>query len=124
MLRFAVFGTVPFLTSILSTMLPMLAAAKQDAMRGVFCYGESGSPRAGRGAAHPFFGLVSPVPFEVGHGAFRLPVEGGTARGRVTAERVPSLSSLSCLLPVSVSLTRPQSRCIRAQRTTVRPHLS
>lgn len=33
-----VFGTVPFLTSILGTMLPMLAAAKHDTMRGVFCY--------------------------------------------------------------------------------------
>ncbi|XP_075405229.1 maestro heat-like repeat-containing protein family member 1 isoform X2 [Tenrec ecaudatus] len=32
-----VFGMVPFLTSILSTMLPMLPMAKQDAMRVVFC---------------------------------------------------------------------------------------
>lgn len=40
------FGTVPFLTSILGTMLPMLTAAKHDTMRGVFCYGKSGSPRA------------------------------------------------------------------------------
>ncbi|XP_069882138.1 maestro heat-like repeat-containing protein family member 1 isoform X2 [Dipodomys merriami] len=32
-----VFGMVPFLPSILSTMLPMLGMAKQDAMRVVFC---------------------------------------------------------------------------------------
>uniref|UniRef100_A0A8C6EDN1 Maestro heat-like repeat-containing protein family member 1 n=1 Tax=Moschus moschiferus TaxID=68415 RepID=A0A8C6EDN1_MOSMO len=32
-----VFGMVPFLTSILSTMLPMLAAAKHDSMKVVFC---------------------------------------------------------------------------------------
>ncbi|XP_006830837.1 PREDICTED: maestro heat-like repeat-containing protein family member 1 isoform X2 [Chrysochloris asiatica] len=32
-----VFGMVPFLTSILNTMLPMLLMAKQDAMRVVFC---------------------------------------------------------------------------------------
>ncbi|XP_057353603.1 maestro heat-like repeat-containing protein family member 1 isoform X1 [Manis pentadactyla] len=33
-----VFGTVPFLTSILSTMLPMLGAAKHDTTRVVLCY--------------------------------------------------------------------------------------
>lgn len=33
-----VFGMVPFLPSILSTMLPMLSMAKQDALRVVFCY--------------------------------------------------------------------------------------
>ncbi|XP_055482603.1 maestro heat-like repeat-containing protein family member 1 isoform X2 [Psammomys obesus] len=33
-----VFGMVPFLPSILSTMLPMLGLAKQDALRVVFCY--------------------------------------------------------------------------------------
>ncbi|XP_061294016.1 maestro heat-like repeat-containing protein family member 1 isoform X3 [Bos javanicus] len=32
-----VFGVVPFLTSILSTMLPMLGAAKHDSMKVVFC---------------------------------------------------------------------------------------
>ncbi|XP_007954301.1 maestro heat-like repeat-containing protein family member 1 [Orycteropus afer afer] len=32
-----VFGTVPFLPSILSTMLPMLVMAKQDVMRVAFC---------------------------------------------------------------------------------------
>ncbi|XP_072806090.1 maestro heat-like repeat-containing protein family member 1 isoform X3 [Vicugna pacos] len=32
-----VFGMVPFLTSVLSTMLPMLGAAKHDTMRVVFC---------------------------------------------------------------------------------------
>ncbi|XP_037659046.1 maestro heat-like repeat-containing protein family member 1 isoform X4 [Choloepus didactylus] len=32
-----VFGTVPFLPSILSTMLPMLGLAKHDALRAVFC---------------------------------------------------------------------------------------
>lgn len=32
-----VFGMVPFLTSILSTMLPMLGMAKQDTMRVAFC---------------------------------------------------------------------------------------
>ncbi|XP_047641436.1 maestro heat-like repeat-containing protein family member 1 isoform X3 [Phacochoerus africanus] len=32
------FGTVPFLTSILSTMLPMLSLAKHDSMRVVFCF--------------------------------------------------------------------------------------
>uniref|UniRef100_A0A452F4X2 Maestro heat like repeat family member 1 n=1 Tax=Capra hircus TaxID=9925 RepID=A0A452F4X2_CAPHI len=32
-----VFGMVPFLTSILSTMLPMLGAAKHDSMKVVFC---------------------------------------------------------------------------------------
>ncbi|KAM4865340.1 maestro heat-like repeat-containing protein family member 1 [Thomomys bottae] len=32
-----VFGMVPFLPSILSTMLPMLSMAKQDAMKVVFC---------------------------------------------------------------------------------------
>lgn len=32
-----VFGMVPFLTSILSTMLPMLSLAKHDSMRVVFC---------------------------------------------------------------------------------------
>ncbi|KAG8515439.1 Maestro heat-like repeat-containing protein family member 1 [Galemys pyrenaicus] len=35
-----VLGTVPFLTSILSTMLPMLGWAKHDSTRVVFCYGE------------------------------------------------------------------------------------
>ncbi|XP_004679984.1 PREDICTED: maestro heat-like repeat-containing protein family member 1, partial [Condylura cristata] len=34
----AVFGTVPFLSSILSTMLPMLGWAKRDCTRVVFCY--------------------------------------------------------------------------------------
>ncbi|XP_070604565.1 LOW QUALITY PROTEIN: maestro heat-like repeat-containing protein family member 1 [Erythrolamprus reginae] len=33
-----VFGMVPFLTSILGTMLPMLPMAKQDNMKFVFCY--------------------------------------------------------------------------------------
>ncbi|KAL8181435.1 UNVERIFIED_CONTAM: Maestro heat-like repeat-containing protein member 1, partial [Gekko kuhli] len=33
-----VFGMVPFLTSILGTMLPMLGMARQDAMRVVFCF--------------------------------------------------------------------------------------
>uniref|UniRef100_A0A670I2P9 Maestro heat like repeat family member 1 n=1 Tax=Podarcis muralis TaxID=64176 RepID=A0A670I2P9_PODMU len=33
-----VFGMVPFLNSILGTMLPMLGMAKQDNMRTVFCY--------------------------------------------------------------------------------------
>ncbi|KAM6318671.1 maestro heat-like repeat-containing protein family member 1 [Aegotheles albertisi] len=33
-----VFGMVPFLNSILGTMLPMLAMAKQDHMKAVFCY--------------------------------------------------------------------------------------
>ncbi|KAM6454656.1 maestro heat-like repeat-containing protein family member 1 isoform 3-T3 [Liasis olivaceus] len=33
-----VFGMVPFLNSILGTMLPMLAVAKQDNMKSVFCY--------------------------------------------------------------------------------------
>ncbi|KAM9304369.1 maestro heat-like repeat-containing protein family member 1 isoform 2-T2 [Morus bassanus] len=33
-----VFGMVPFLNSILGTMLPMLAMAKQDHMKSVFCY--------------------------------------------------------------------------------------
>lgn len=40
----AVFGMVPFLTSVLSTMLPMLGMAKHDSMRVVFCCGESGPP--------------------------------------------------------------------------------
>jgi len=35
-----VFGMVPFLNSILGTMLPMLGMAKQDHMKSVFCYGE------------------------------------------------------------------------------------
>ena len=38
----AVFGVVPFLTSILSTMLPMLGAAKHDSMKVVFCCGKTG----------------------------------------------------------------------------------
>ncbi|XP_014811632.1 PREDICTED: maestro heat-like repeat-containing protein family member 1 isoform X1 [Calidris pugnax] len=33
-----VFGMVPFLNSILGTMLPMLGMAKQDHMKAVFCY--------------------------------------------------------------------------------------
>ncbi|KAJ7338263.1 hypothetical protein JRQ81_011005 [Phrynocephalus forsythii] len=33
-----VFGMVPFLTSILGTMLPMLSMAKHDSLRSVFCY--------------------------------------------------------------------------------------
>uniref|UniRef100_A0A8C3SI65 Maestro heat like repeat family member 1 n=1 Tax=Chelydra serpentina TaxID=8475 RepID=A0A8C3SI65_CHESE len=33
-----VFGMVPFLNSILGTMLPMLGMAKQDNMKSVFCY--------------------------------------------------------------------------------------
>ncbi|XP_038030606.2 maestro heat-like repeat-containing protein family member 1 isoform X3 [Anas platyrhynchos] len=33
-----VFGMVPFLNSILGTMLPMLGMAKQDHMKSVFCY--------------------------------------------------------------------------------------
>lgn len=32
---------VPFLNSILGTMLPMLGMAKQDNMRTVFCYGKA-----------------------------------------------------------------------------------
>ena len=43
----AVFGVVPFLTTVLSTMLPMLGLAKHDSMRVVFCCGELGC-RAGR----------------------------------------------------------------------------
>ncbi|NXJ72961.1 MROH1 protein, partial [Rostratula benghalensis] len=35
-----VFGMVPFLNSILGTMLPMLGMAKQDHMKSVFCYGK------------------------------------------------------------------------------------
>lgn len=35
---------VPFLTSVLSTMLPMLGMAKHDSMRVVFCCGKSGPP--------------------------------------------------------------------------------
>lgn len=31
---------VPFLNSILGTMLPMLGMAKQDHMKSVFCYGK------------------------------------------------------------------------------------
>lgn len=45
--RFAVFGMVPFLTSVLSTMLPMLGMAKHDTMRAAFCCGKMGSLRAG-----------------------------------------------------------------------------
>lgn len=37
---FLVFGMVPFLNSILGTMLPMLGMAKQDHMKAVFCYGK------------------------------------------------------------------------------------
>ncbi|NXY23889.1 MROH1 protein, partial [Atrichornis clamosus] len=33
-----VFGMVPFLNSILGTMLPMLGMARQDSMKSVFCY--------------------------------------------------------------------------------------
>lgn len=43
----AVFGTVPFLTTVLSTMLPMLGLAKHDSMRVVFCCGESAPGQAG-----------------------------------------------------------------------------
>lgn len=53
---FAVFGMVPFLTSILSTMLPMLGMAKHDTMRVAFCCGKMGSPGRGLGAACPPFG--------------------------------------------------------------------
>lgn len=34
---------VPFLNSILGTMLPMLTVAKQDSMKSVFCYGKTAS---------------------------------------------------------------------------------
>lgn len=40
----AVFGMVPFLPSILGTMLPMLGMAKQDHMRVVFCFGKDTLP--------------------------------------------------------------------------------
>ncbi|NXA44227.1 MROH1 protein, partial [Eudromia elegans] len=33
-----VFGMVPFLNSVLGTMLPMLGMAKADPMKSVFCY--------------------------------------------------------------------------------------
>ncbi|XP_072269283.1 maestro heat-like repeat-containing protein family member 1 [Pyxicephalus adspersus] len=36
-----VFGMVPFVNSILGTMLPMLGMAKQDPMKAVFCVGEA-----------------------------------------------------------------------------------
>ncbi|NXF73663.1 MROH1 protein, partial [Sclerurus mexicanus] len=36
-----VFGMVPFLSSILGPMLPMLGMAKQEHMKCAFCYGES-----------------------------------------------------------------------------------
>lgn len=42
-----VFGMVPFLNSILGTMLPMLGMAKQDHMKSVFCYGEAFAGPAG-----------------------------------------------------------------------------
>ncbi|KAH0617331.1 hypothetical protein JD844_015380 [Phrynosoma platyrhinos] len=43
----SVFGMVPFLNSILGTMLPMLAMAKQDNMKSVFCYGKGIANRHG-----------------------------------------------------------------------------
>lgn len=68
-LPLAAFGMVPFLTSILNTMLPMLGAAKHDATREVLCYGEQGPP--GHAASVP-----SPVPLCGRHGSSRLQ-EGG-----------------------------------------------
>lgn len=59
----AVFGMVPFLTSILSTMLPMLGAAKHDSMKVVFCCGKTG-PLWGGGwvrSAHCWGGSLFPV---------------------------------------------------------------
>ncbi|KAJ7428606.1 hypothetical protein BTVI_00146 [Pitangus sulphuratus] len=44
-----VFGMVPFLNSILGTMLPMLGMAKQDHMKSVFCYGTSWGGDVGKG---------------------------------------------------------------------------
>lgn len=74
--RLAVFGTVPLLTSILSTMLPMLSLAKHDSMRVVFCFGEraplgAGGVSAGRGlgAACFLLGLLSLVPLGRAGGA-------------------------------------------------------
>lgn len=52
-LPLAAFGMVPFLTSILNTMLPMLGTAKHDTTREVLCYGEQGLP------GHA--GLLSPL---------------------------------------------------------------
>lgn len=81
----AVFGMVPFLTSILSTMLPMLGAAKHDSMKVVFCCGKTG-PLWGGGwvwSAHCWGGLCFQCSFVGGRGAFRLQEEGGTIRGRV-----------------------------------------
>lgn len=81
----AVFGVVPFLTSILSTMLPMLGAAKHDSMKVVFCCGKTG-PLWGGGwvwPAHSWGGLFFQCSFVGGWGAFRLQEEGGMIRGRV-----------------------------------------
>lgn len=82
----AVFGMVPFLTSILSTMLPMLGAAKHDSMKVVFCCGKTG-PLRGDGWVWPAHSWGAVLCFQCsfvgGWGAFRLQEDGGTIRGRV-----------------------------------------
>lgn len=67
----AVFGMVPFLTSILNTMLPMLGMAKHDTMRVVFCCGKMVS--TGRGWVLPAHSLAFCLhcPFGRGRGSFR-----------------------------------------------------
>lgn len=53
---------VPFLTSILSTMLPMLGMAKHDAMRVAFCCGKMGSLKAGEASGEGAGRSLPPTP--------------------------------------------------------------
>lgn len=91
-LPLAAFGMVPFLTSILNTMLPMLGAAKHDATREVLCYGEQGPP--GHAASVP-----SPVPSADVTGPPGCRREGGCSCVTAASASV----ARGCPSPVSVS---------------------
>lgn len=98
----AVFGMVPFLTSVLSTMLPMLGMAKHDTMRVVFCCGKLEPPgqvgsSEGRGCVLPVLSLAFYLqgPFVGDCGCLRQQEEGRTVRGRVD---VFSLCLCLCLI--------------------------
>lgn len=95
----AAFGMVPFLPSILSTMLPMLGMAKQDALRVVFCCGKM----TGHGCPSPL--LLSQGPFwgvclrNICLGGFRCPVAVGRQVGS-WREDLPGPATAEARIPV------------------------
>lgn len=89
---------VPFLTSILSTMLPMLGMAKHDAARVAFCGGKRGSLKAGEASGAGLGAACPPPPaFAEGHEWSGLQEEGRAGSG--ACRRVGGDSACGLRLP-------------------------